>query len=149
MALTTTAFRTRYPEFADAAAYPEPLVADYLALAVNFVNEARWAELTDYGIGLWAAHNLVMAKQTQATAAAGGLPGSAAGVIASKSGGGLSVSYDVMLTSSDKAGPFNATHYGREFHRLSLQMGIGPYQVGTDGGQVPTSTGWPWSGPMW
>ena len=143
MTATTTTLRTLYPEFADITKYPDAMIQAYLDLGAQFVNVERWDTLADYGVHLWTAHHLAIARINSTTAAVGGVPGGAGGILSSKSGGGMSAGYDFSHVAEEGAGYWNGTSYGREFYRLSQMMGIGPVQVGTDGGQIPTSTGWP------
>lgn len=146
MAVTPTSFRESFPEFMDVLAFPEPQLEFWVTLAGKMVAADRWGDLADYGVMLWAAHNLVTSASDVMATAMGGLPGtSSMGAISSKSAGGLSFSRDVSSSSESGAGNWNASTYGTRYIRLARMMGAGPVQVGT--GCAPT-TGGAWAGPF-
>lgn len=139
MSTTTIAqFRGDFPEFADTAAYPNSQVQMYLNLAELRLDQARWDALWQYGVELYTAHSLALAKQRAAAIAAGGVPGGTAGVVTSESVGGVSYSSDVSIVTTPGAGTYNLTSYGSEYWQLVLQIGIGGIQLGADyGGAGP------------
>lgn len=143
MTVTTASFRGIFPEFASTATYPEPVVSFWLATAAQFVNPARWGDSTDLGISLWLAHQLVVAGKNAAAVQAGGSPGQSAGVLTSKSAGGVSAGYDFSSVAEENAGFWNESTYGRQYFRLARLFGAGPLQIGTDGGYFPSTSGWP------
>ena len=143
MTATVASIRIQFPEFASLTAYPDPLVAGWLSVAVKFVNADRWGDTLDFGVGLWVAHHLVIATKNQQAVDFGGQPGQSAGAMTSKSAGGVSAGYDFASVKEEGAGFWNETSYGRQFYRLSQMMGAGPIQLGTDGGYAATSYAWP------
>ena len=146
MAVTPASFRVQFPGYADVAAYPDPMIQMWLTLSAQFVSMDRWgAELIDYGQSLWTAHHLSIQATDASMAAVGATAGGGGGILSSKSGGGLSASYDVGSVTEQGAGFWNQTVHGRAFYRLSQMMGMGPLQIGTDGGIVHVG-GWP--GPI-
>lgn len=136
-----------FPEFASTANYPAGQIDAWLAIAVGFVNADRWGVNTDFGVTLWTAHQLAISRKNTVSAANGGAPGTTLGVLTSKLGGGVSAGYDFSSVSEKDAGFWNQTSYGIQFYRLSQQFGMGPLQVGTDGGSGVIAGAWP--GPVW
>ncbi|WP_158810460.1 DUF4054 domain-containing protein [Beijerinckia sp. L45] len=131
MSTTTIAqFRGDFPEFGSATAYPDTQVQMYLNLAEMRLNQTRWDELWTYGVELYTAHSLALAKMRAATAATGAAPGATTGIVTSKSVGGVSKSSDIGVATVEGAGTYNLTSYGSEFWQLVLQIGIGGVQVG-------------------
>lgn len=143
MTVTTASFRTTFPAFASAAVYPDPMVTFWLDVATKQVNAERWAELTDLGIQLYAAH-MLMLEARQTAAASKGQSGAQVGLLTSKSADGVSGSYDVATTTEKDAGHWNSTTYGTRYYRYAKMMGAGPVQVG--GGEILPAT-MAWQGP--
>jgi len=127
--MTPTDFRAAYPEFADPAAYPDQMVQMWLTAAQSFVNSRRWMELTDLGIGLVTAHNLVLGARNAKAAAVGGVPGQMTGPQSAKSVGSVSASYDTGAAVIADGGAWNLTTYGVEYLTLARMMGAGGVQV--------------------
>lgn len=136
MTVTASSFREHFTAFASETDFPTPLVEYWLAIAVKLVNADRWGDLTDMGVELFAAHNLVLDRRANEEGAAGGSPGMSTGVASSKSVDKVSVSYDTSTGVEEGAGHWNLTIYGTRFVRFSRMMGAGPVQVGTGGGEV-------------
>jgi hypothetical protein len=90
--------------------------------------------LADFALEMWVAHQVVLEKQAIAQAATGGNPGTAIGVISSKSVNGVSVGYDIGAVTGGNmqanAGYYNQTVYGIRFYRLMKLRGAGPIQLG-------------------
>lgn len=125
-----TTFRTDFPEFQSTATYPSTGVTFWLGIAANVVNSDAWGALSDLGVALFTAHNLVLEQQAQKAATAGGAPGAGqVGPIASKSIDKVSVSYDLSKALLEGGGDLNLTTFGSRFYRLSLMMGAGGLQV--------------------
>jgi hypothetical protein len=121
-------FRTDFPEFSDTTAYPDAQVNFWIGIASKLVNACRWGELTDFGIELLVAHNLVLWKQSSKSAAGGGVPGLAIGVTASKAVADVSVSYDTSVASVEGGGNYNLTTYGTRYLEYVLLFGAGGVQ---------------------
>lgn len=123
-------FREQFPEFANSTAYPDAQVTFWLGVAANRVSSDAWGELTDLGLALFTAHNLVLAARRAKAAAVGGQPGATQGVQTAKSVDKVSASYDAGSTTIDGAGNWNATDYGVQFWQYAEMMGAGGLQVG-------------------
>lgn len=121
--IDATKFRTDFPEFADEAKYTPAMVEFWLKLAVLRLNEKRWADLYDFGIELFVAHQLVLATKNLKTAGVQVAP------VASKSVDKVSVSYDTSAVTLDNAGHWSTTNYGQQFWQLLLMAGAGGVQV--------------------
>ena len=146
MAVTPAMLREAFPALADVNVYTDPSMNLWIGVATKLVNEDRWGDLTDTGIMLYAAHNIVIDAMDGRI---GVVPGaSMQGVVTSKSVGGVSVGIDASSASEADAGNWNLTTYGTRYYRLMRMMGAGPVQVGAPGDSPTTSgaTG-AWPGP--
>lgn len=132
--MNEAAFRAMFPEFWDAAKFPSATVAIWLPIAAAQINASRWGELTPLGIGLWTAHYLALSAREGGAGSARTPGGSQVGVMTSKSGGGVSASYDATIGTKEGAGDLNLTTYGIRLSRLLDQMGAGPVQIS---GSIP------------
>lgn len=123
-------FRQDFPEFADAAKYPDVQVQPLLDLAALVLPEDRWCDYLTRGIELFAAHNLALGAQAKRAASLpGGVPGLASGPLTSKAVGKVSASYDAALSAIDGGGPWNLTVYGQQFLWLARMIGSGGIQL--------------------
>ena len=129
MTLTPTQFRGDFPEFGDADAYSDALLATWTTLAPGFIDESRWNEFALYGAELVAAHFIVLAKRRRAAALAGAIPGEPKGLQTSKSVGDVSAGYDLAPVLAADAGMWNQTTYGLEYQRLLRLFGAGGLQL--------------------
>lgn len=86
--------------------------------------------MADFATELFVAHNIELEKQAVENASTGGDPGTGRGVIASKSIGGVSVSFDTSQIVDPNSGFWGLTTYGLRFIRLARLRGSGPIQVG-------------------
>lgn len=129
MSVTTSKFRTDFPEFSNTTAYPEALVSFYLTLGAKLMSVDRWADIIDEGLELFVAHNLALERPAQKTAAAGGVPGIASGPVSSKTVDKVSVSYDTSAAMEADAGHWNLTIYGQRYIRLARMVGSGGIQL--------------------
>lgn len=139
VAPTTEQFLALFPEFSDQTKFPTPTLTAWLGVSANFVNESRWGDSWSFGVCLFAAHELSLARQAAVAAAAGGVPGGSVGLVASKSVGPLSKSYDNSVSKYDDAGFWNLSVYGQQYWGLvrifgagGSQLGIPPAAVGYD-----------------
>ena len=125
-------FRSHFPEFGDVEAYPNAQVQFYLDISSASLSPYRWGSLIVAGVELMTAHMLAMsAYATQG--GSGGVPGIAKGLMTSKSVSKVSVGYDVSSTSVEGGGPWNYTTYGQRFYWMMRMVGIGGYEVLSDG----------------
>lgn len=155
--ITPDSFRVDLPEFASTTAYPDVVVAYFLALANLLLNVAVWGvspaaatnppvALIDFGLELFVAHNLVYEKQSMDAATRGATPGLTTGPISSKSVDKVSISYDTAGGLQLDAGHWNDTTYGKRFINLARMLGSAPIQVGI-GAEPGGFNGPAWSGP--
>lgn len=129
MTVTSSTFRTNYPEFASTTLYPEPVFTYWLGIANLMLNITRWSTALDYGLELFVAHNLVLERQAQAASAAGGVPGLNTGAVTGKTVGPGSITYDANAGLEKDAGHWNLSTYGKRFIQLARMMGSGGLQV--------------------
>jgi hypothetical protein len=127
--MTLSTFRSTYPEFSNTSSYPDAMVNVYLNLSSKVVSEDRWGDCYDLGVGLFIAHNLVLAKSNVDASTAGSLPGQTSGPTASKAVGSVSVSYDTNNGSELSAGHWNLTSYGKQYIRYAKMFGAGAVQL--------------------
>ena len=120
-------FRAVFPEFGDAAKYPEAQVQYYLDFAVQSLRPEAWRNLIGRGTGLFVAHYLAMS----AISRAGTVPGRGQlGIVASKSVGPASISYDNSAISAQAdAGHWALTSYGLMYWELMRMVGTGGWQI--------------------
>ena len=122
-------FRQMFPEFGETADYASATISLWLGVAAKLVDANRWGNLIDTGIGFFTAHNLVLQTANIRAAEAGGVPGSTGGMVASKSVGTVSVSYDATVAAELDAGHWNQTTYGRQYIHLARMIGAGCVQL--------------------
>lgn len=123
--MTLDEFRAAYPEM-DAS--PDATVTYWLGVAKKFVDANRWAELAPFGEGLFVAHWLSVAAQAAKSASVGAVGGGNSGLLASKSVGEVSFSYDVSSVANASAGMWNRTSYGSQYWQLAQMFGNGAMQ---------------------
>jgi hypothetical protein len=120
-------FRAVFPEFGDSAKYPDAQVQYYLDFAVQSLRPEAWRNLLERGTGLFVAHYLAMS----AISRAGTIPGRGQlGIVASKSVGPASISYDNSAISAQAdAGHWALTSYGLMYWELMRMVGTGGWQL--------------------
>ncbi len=131
MALTVSAFREIFPEFADEARYPAARIAFAISEASLRLLPNVWGELLDTGMAYFVAHRLALASplvagQGSAPATAQIVP--ASGLVTGKSVGGVSKSMDVSVGQTEGAGEFNLTSYGQTFASMAATVAVGAMQ---------------------
>lgn len=136
MSVTPTSFRAQFRAFSDVTTYPDTDITLWVTLYEQMVNADRWGDLTDFGISLAVAHNLVLEAQSVKAAAVGNLPGQKVGIVNNKSVDKASVGYDTTAATEQGAGFWNLTTYGTRYWRYAMIFGAGPVQVNT-----PPATG--------
>lgn len=127
--MTVAEFRARYPEFASSVTYPDVTVQEWLDTAASFLVPARWGTSLSLGIGLFTAHYLALGRQSALSEGSGAAPGVSSGMVASKSLGGASVSYESLLGQFKDAGAWALTTYGRQYWTLVRLVGMGGMQL--------------------
>ena len=127
--LTIEQFRAEFPAFASTSDYPDTQVGYWIDQAVNFspIDEVRWGQFYLQGLRLYVAHNLALERMGLIQARTGAPVG--AGVPASKSVGGVSISYDVEFGSEQDGGNWSMTIWGSRFLRLLRMAGSGGIQL--------------------
>ena len=120
-------FRAVFPEFGYAAKYPDVQVQYYLDFAVQSLRPEAWRNLLERGTGLFVAHYLAMS----AVSGSGAIPGRGLlGIVASKSVGPASISYDNSAISAQAdAGHWALTSYGLMYWELMRMVGTGGWQL--------------------
>lgn len=125
-AYTEDDFYSRYPAFKGNI---EPAVMkDFIVIANGTVNVGRWFESWHMGMSLLIAHYATLFLQAQAasdaTPADVAKGGQSSGLVASKSVGDLSISYDNSLANSIAAdwGDFALTSYGKQFAMMAKRL---------------------------
>ena len=120
-------FRAVFPEFVDSAKYPDAQAQYYLDFAVQSLRPEAWRNLLERGTGLFVAHYLAMS----AISRAGTVPGRGQlGIVASKSVGPASISYDNSAISAQAdAGHWALTSYGLMYWELMRMVGTGGWQL--------------------
>lgn len=117
--MNEAAFREAYPEFADTTAYPSTAVLMVLGLADERLDPELWQDTLTQGVGLYAAHSLVVMSK----AAAQATPGTPEAVLTAQTVGPISKQFDVHMTAIKGAGYWNTTSYGQQFAYLARMVG--------------------------
>ena len=118
------AFRQAFPEFADASVYPDAQISFWATLGSSQVSSQVFGTYYPQVLFLYVAHQLALAGGVNG---AGGSTG--AGVVASKTVGSVSVSYDTTNPAERDAGWWNLTKYGKQYIRLIRIFGNGVIQL--------------------
>lgn len=122
-------FRQQFPEFSDPARYSNAVLDFWAGIAGALVNPDRWAQLSDYGVSLFVAHHLVIARRNEEAEAAGGTAGEVKGPLTSRTVDKVSNSYDAGKATLTNAGFWNMTSYGVRFYQLVRMIGGGGVQL--------------------
>lgn len=122
-------FRTNFPEFASVTVYPDGTITFWATLAETLLPLCVWKTVWPTAVNLYVAHELVLASQNAAAAAAGGSPGQSSGIASSKAVGEVSVGYDTASSAEKDAGWYNLTNYGKQLYRLIQIFGAGCIQL--------------------
>lgn len=124
-------FRAAFPQFTPELA-PDARVRFHLAVAGKLLPAARWGELLDEGMGLYAAHQLTLELEAGKTGdGTGGIAAAAGPVTAeTKTVGGMSHAVTragaaAQGSALTDAGQYNNTVYGQQFWQLVRIVGAG------------------------
>lgn len=123
------AFRAAFPEFSSTTNYPDSMITFWSTIGEAMILECRWDTMKPFGVQLFTAHNLVLARANVEASNAGGLPGQTSGPTNSKTVGSASISYDTQGALETNAGHWNMTSYGKQFIHLARMFGAGAYQI--------------------
>ena len=115
----------------------------WINVGVQMVNAAKWSDLTDTGVTLYACHRIALAAAASKAAAAGRAPGQFSGILTSKGADGISAGFDASSVTYEGAGHYNLTTYGLQFREMANLFGMGPVQIGVDDGGSGSSIAWP------
>lgn len=114
-------FRAHFPELAAAT---DSVIEYYAEIAEHLVG-ARFGEIRAHVTELIVAHYIALFGLVAGSTGDATL-GPASGIVASKSVGKASVSYDTdALTPPDSGTQFNSTVYGRQYQSLARIYGAG------------------------
>jgi hypothetical protein len=122
-------FRINFPEFASETDYPDATINFWAEVGDSLLNIRRWGDRRTFGLQLFVAHKIALAKQDKNNATGGGVPGTGTGLQSSQSAGPISESIDTQTGSMQNAGNWNLTTYGVQFFQLSELVGMGGFVV--------------------
>ena len=143
MAVDICEFKKVFPEFVDDNQYPPAQIEYWGSVADLRLNADRWGNLLTHGKYLFIAHNIALSAQAVAAANQGSSVLQSTGLIAGKSVGDVSISYDTGAANEEGGGNYNLTRYGRELLRLARIVGIGGAQL------LSADTTVPYLGETW
>lgn len=129
--MNITQFRKDFSEFSDVARYPSAMVLSWSTLAEQITSADVYGTSYAWAVELCTAHFIAISAQNALIGSNGGMPGTAGGIVSSKSVGDVSVSYDtsIGMLSGEHAGQWNATTYGRQYLTLARLFGAGCVQL--------------------
>ena len=127
--MNIAAFRQHFPEFADAARFPDPTITFWSGIGEAQISADRFGDMYSQAVELFTAHNIVLAAGNAASSAAGSLPGGAGGAVSQKKIGQVAVTYDNASSMLPNAGHWNQTTYGRQYVQMVRLFGSGCYQL--------------------
>lgn len=129
--MDVAAFREAFPQFT-AELVPDARIAFHLRVGDKLLSSARWGDLRDEGLGLYAAHQLTLELEAAKDAAGTGGISAAAGPVTSetKTVGGVSHSATRAGAAAQgaalaNAGQYNSTVYGQQYWQLVQIVGAG------------------------
>lgn len=122
-------FRQDFPEFGDAARFPEPMITLWSKVGEAQISADRFGDVYTQAVELFTAHNITLAAGNVASSATGGSPGGNGGPVMQKKVGQVAVSYDTQAAMLPGAGHWNLTTYGKQFVQLQRLYGAGCYQL--------------------
>lgn len=129
--MDVAAFRIAFPQFTPDLA-PDARVRFHLTVAGKLLPAARWGELLDEGMGLYAAHQITLELEAgKAGDGTGGIDAAAGPVTGeTKTVGGMSHAVTragaaAQGSALTDAGQYNGTVYGQQFWQLVRIIGAG------------------------
>jgi len=129
MTIAYADFVAAFPEFSNAGTYPATQINFWIPQAYAQLNPRRFGVQIDLAAMLYVAHNVVLSARAQASANAGQVVGEARGLVASKSVGDVSVSYDTNSIATKDAGIWMSTVYGQRLYKMMQTFGGPVYAV--------------------
>lgn len=130
MTIPASQLRADFPEFTDAAAYPDSAVNMWLGIAAVTLPEDTWGAWWVLGQELFACHHLVLASQAMQDVADGNTPGEVTGATSAKAVDKVSVSFDSSAVTLTDGGFWNMSRYGIQFLQFARMIGAGGVQFG-------------------
>lgn len=127
--MVNSQFRSDFPEFADAARYPDAMLTMWAGIGEKVTSADRFGDLFSHAVELFVAHNIVLASGNVEASATGGSPGGKTGSIQQKKVGSVSVTYNNEASMLPGAGHWNLTTYGKQYIQLSRLIGAGCVQL--------------------
>jgi hypothetical protein len=127
--ISVEGFRSAFPAFADVDDYPDARVQFWLNLARKMLSEARWGDIYEEGVYLYAAHGLTV--EHRAAGSGGQGDAGSIGAVTSESQSVGSMSYSQSFDTSAYAGngQMAATVYGQQYLDLVRIVGAGGVQL--------------------
>ena len=125
MAASVVDFRTRFPEFSDDTEFTDDRVQLFIDDTVLYMgtDENRWGDKYNTAQIYLTAHLLSVAMSSEAS---GGNASASAGVISSKSAGGVSVTRQIVnKVRSEEDDFYMSTVYGQQFLILRDRCFVG------------------------
>ena len=134
MTVTPATFRQSLPEFASTTVYPDSAITYWVSVASLMVSSEVFGDAYDTVVTNLVAHNLTLeAKAQQEATAGGGTVTGGSGLIASKTVGSVSISYDNASGNTSTAGKpdafYNQTLYGRRYLQMRNLFSKVGYQL--------------------
>lgn len=124
MAFDRALFRQHFPEFTEVA-FPNAMVDFWGGLADQEISLTRFGLVRDQAVEILTAHYLATEKLN----ASGASPGVGGGLVASKSVGDVSVSYDNSAIKGVTGSPYTGTRYGVMLSAMMRRYGAGAVQL--------------------
>lgn len=122
-------FRTAFPAFADATAWPDPYVQAVINRLPNYFDTGRWGVWLADGQGNWVAHELATNPPLESGASAG--TAGSDGDVSSKRIGTESINRDAGRLKAEADNPYQLTKYGRKYLWLARMAGVGAIVSGS------------------
>lgn len=114
-------FIAAFSKFADTAKYPEDSVEFWAGVAAKVIDPCKWGNMYMTGVYLYVAHQITLDSNDAS--------GKDNGLVASKSVGSASKSYDRASSNEEGAGYWNLTTWGQRYWRFVRMFGAGGLQV--------------------
>ena len=146
--VTYASFTAAFPEFANAAVYPQAAFDFFASRSCGDYECGNWGALYNFGYQYYIAHCLMLYKRRNDAAILKAYPGLAKGVLLLVNHRDrFRISYDTQASIEDRGGMYNETEYGKIFLRKARLVGAGPRYIGAGrsggAGQVLSFMAWP------
>lgn len=118
-------FRLDFPEFADPVAYSNEQLTFWGDLSELEISSTRFGAARAHAVELLAAHYMAVSRLN----GMGTTPGAGGGLVASKSVGDVSVSYDNSGVTGVTGSLWSGTRYGVLLSQMMRRYGAGALQL--------------------